>query len=376
MNKKIIALIALISIVIITIFLIKIKPTPENKVSLEQKIGEMLILGFRGTEVDESSKIIQDINKYKVGGVILFDYDVPSKSFPRNIESFKQTKKLIADIKDLTNKNLFIALDAEGGYVNRLKPKYGFKEIKSAQKMGEGNFQKTFEEASRLGEELNTLGFNLNFAPSVDINSNPDNPVIGYLERSFSSNPKKVTEHAEAFIDAMHKYNVITAVKHFPGHGSSKNDSHLGLTDITETYDKESELAPYKNLIFKNKLDMIMTAHVMNRNIDDENPATLSPIFLQNILKNELKYKGIIVSDDMQMGAIADHFGFEDAILKSINAGCDLLIFSNNNREYVENITEKVVNVIKKAVEDGQIQEQRINEAYNKIKKIKQNYSL
>ena len=379
-QKHIIIPIIILGIVLISlIFFLKTKPEINQKkeVSLDEKIGEMLILGFRGTEVNESSKIIQDINQYHLGGVVLFDYDLPSESFPRNIENFEQTKKLIDDIKNLTNPHLFIAVDAEGGHVNRLKPKYGFKEIESAQKMGEKEVLNTFEEASKLGEELNLLGFNLNFAPVVDVNVNSDNPIIGYFERSFSEDPQKVSKHADAFIDGMHKYNIITTIKHFPGHGSSKDDSHLGLTDITQTYNKEVELYPYKNLIEKDKVDIIMTAHIMNKNIDSENPATLSPLFLQDILRNELKYKGVIISDDMQMGAIVDNFGFEEAIIKSINAGCDLLGFSNNNNhEYDENIAEKAVNVIKKAVQDGKISEKRINESYNRIKTLKEKYNI
>lgn len=375
--KKIVLIIILIALVSTAIiFISNKKETTFNAVSLDQQIGEMIILGFRGTEVDESSKIISDINGYDIGGIILFDYDVPSKTWGRNIENPKQTKKLIEDIKNLTKKDLFIAVDAEGGCVNRIKSKYGFAQIESAQVMGEDEPGKTFLKASPLGLELDYLGFNLNFAPVVDVNTNPDNPVIGYFERSFSDDPQKVYEHASYFIDAMHEYNIITAIKHFPGHGSSKDDSHLGLVDVTNTYNKEIELLPYKKLIEENKLDMIMTAHVMNQNIDSENPATLSSIFLQNILRNELNYDGIIVSDDMQMGAIVDNFGFEDSIIKAINSGCDLLIFSNNNREYDEDIAKKAIEVIKNAVKENKITEERINDSYNKIRQLKQKYGI
>ncbi|MDD4661683.1 MAG: beta-N-acetylhexosaminidase [Candidatus Pacebacteria bacterium] len=371
MKKQI--FVSLIILIIAFIFIINIKP---KEISLDQKIGEMLILGFRGTEVNSSSKIIKDINDYHLGGVILFDYDVPSKTSGRNIESKEQTKKLISDLKKLTNSNLLVAVDAEGGYVNRLKPKYGFIDIKSALEMGKENPSETFNEASLLGKELKELGFNLNFAPVVDVNINENNPVIGNLERSFSNDPNQVYTHASSFIDAMHEYNIMTAIKHFPGHGSSESDSHLGLTDVTNTYNKEIELLPYKKLIEENNLDMIMTAHIMNRNIDPENPATLSSIFLKDILRNELKYNGVIVSDDMQMGAIVDNFGFEESIIKAINAGCDLLIFSNNNQEYDENIGEKAIKIIKEAIISGQISEERINESYNRIIKLKENYNL
>ena len=375
MNKKIFAIFLGLIILILAIISLLNKEEVQAP-TIDEKIGEMLILGFRGLEVNDSSKIVQDINKYNIGGIIVFDYDVPSKTWSRNIESPEQTKKLVSDIKSLTNENLFIAVDSEGGYVNRLKTRYGFINIESALKMGEGEASETFTQVSQLGAELKDLGFNLNFAPVVDVNINPDNPVIGYLERSFSDDPIKVYEHASSFIDAMHEYNITTAIKHFPGHGSSQDDSHLGLVDVTSTYNKEIELLPYKELIASNKLDMIMTAHVMNTNIDNDNPATLSSIFLQDILRNELGYNGIIVSDDMQMGAIVDNFGQEEAIIKAINAGCDLLIFSNNNKEYDENIAEKAVNIIKKALEENKISEERINESYNRIIELKQKYGI
>ena len=352
------------------------KKTIQRNLTLDQMIGEIIILGFRGTEIDGSSKIVKDINEYNIGGIILFDYDVPSKSSPRNIINPKQTKKLIEDIKSLTRHDLFIAIDAEGGKVNRLKAKYGFMQIDSPQKMGEDEPQNTFIKASPLGLELDYLGINLNFAPVVDVNINKDNPVIGKLERSFSDDPQKVYEHASYFIDAMHEFNVITAIKHFPGHGSSTEDSHLGLVDVTNTYQEEAELFPYKKLIQDNKTDIIMTAHVMNRNIDPDNPATLSSIFLKDILRGKLNYEGIIVSDDMQMGAIVENFGFEEAIIKAINAGCDLLIFSNNSPVYDEDIAQKAVEVIKKAIKDGKIKEETIRNSYNRIKQLKDSFEI
>jgi beta-N-acetylhexosaminidase len=344
--------------------------------TLDQMIGEMIILGFRGTEVDSFSGIVEYINKYNIGGVILFDYDVPSKSFPRNILDPYQTKKLIEDLKKFTRSDLFIAVDAEGGYVNRLKTEYGFVPIKSAQQMGEDDPEDTFLEVSPLAMELDSLGFNLNFAPVVDVNINKKNPVIGNLERSFSDDPVKVYEHAESFIDAMHKYNIITAIKHFPGHGSSTEDSHLGLVDITDTYNQEAELFPYKKLIEYGKADIIMTAHIMNTDIDPDNPATLSSKFLQDLLRDNLNYEGVIVSDDMQMGAIVTNFGFEEAIVKAINAGCDLLIFSNNGSEYDDDIAQKSFGAIKKAVRDGKITPEDINISYTRIKELKERFGI
>ncbi len=348
----------------------------QERPALEQMIGEMIILGFKGTEISSSSKIVEFINKYHIGGVVLFDFDIPSNSFPRNIETPEQTRKLIKDLKELARSDLFIAIDAEGGYVNRLKEEYGFVKIESPQVMGKSDPQNTFLNASLLGIELGDLGFNLNFAPVIDVNINKNNPVIGALERSFSEDPVKVYEHAVRFIDAMNKYNIIAAVKHFPGHGSSTEDSHMGLTDITDTYYEEIELFPYAKLIEDNKTDMIMTAHIMNTDIDPDNPATLSSIFLKGILKGRLKYEGIIVSDDMQMGAITHYFGFEESIIKAINAGCNLLIYSNNNQEYEDDLAQKVVETIRNAVMEGKIDEEEIINSYNKIRKLKEEYNI
>jgi len=379
LNKYLISIFFLMLCAILSfsfIFVSCSKKTIQSDHTLDQMIGEMIILGFRGTEIDASSKIVKDINEYNIGGIILFDYDVPSKSFPRNIINPKQTKKLIEDLKKLTRNDLFIAVDVEGGYVNRLKAKYGFMQIESAQTMGEDDPQNTFIEASPIGIELDYLGINLNFAPVVDVNINKDNPVIGHIERSFSDDPVKVYEHAGYFIDAMHEFDIITAIKHFPGHGSSTEDSHLGLVDITNTYNEEVELLPYKKLIEENKTDIIMTAHIMNRDIDPDNPATLSSIFLKDILRGILKFEGVIVSDDMQMGAIATYFGFEEAIIKAINAGCDLLIFSNNSPVYYDDIAKKAVEVIKKATEEGKISEEGIYNSYNRIKELKEKYKI
>lgn len=337
---------------------------------LKSKIGQMLIIGFRGTEINKDSYIVKTTNDLNLAGIILFDYDAPSKSRPRNITSPEQTKKLIGDLKSFTNDSLFIAVDAEGGLINRLKTNLGFLEIPSAQEMGQKKLEETKQISEILSKQLADLGFNLNFAPVVDVNINPENPVIGGLERSFSESPEIVSEQAEAFIQGQHTNNILTAIKHFPGHGSSQSDSHLGMTDITGTY-KQEELIPYKNLIKENLVDMVMTAHIMNRNIDPDYPATLSPLFLQNILRNELNFQGVIVSDDMQMGAITEHYGFEEALIHSINAGCNLLIISNNGTEYNEQAPYDAVEIIFNAVKSGQISEDKINSSLQKIQDLK-----
>jgi len=192
----------------------------EENNDLKQKIGQMLIVGFRGTEVSEDSEIIKQINEYNLGGVILFDWDVPGQQFPRNITSPEQTKKLVADLKSLTSPFLFVAIDAEGGAVNRLKEKYGFINIPSAEEMGKESPEKVKENALILGEELADLGINIDFAPVVDVNLNPNNPIIGKLGRSFSADPEKVALYASKFIEGLKEKNIIPVIKHFSWPGA------------------------------------------------------------------------------------------------------------------------------------------------------------
>lgn len=343
---------------------------------LKAKIGQMLIVGFRGTKTSDNPAIAGQIKDLNLGGVILFDYDNPSKSSPRNITGPEQVKNLIRDLQSFSKIPLFVSVDAEGGLINRLKEKYGFASFPSAQDLGEKDDPDLTEKtAEELGRELKDAGFNVNFAPDTDVNVNPDNPVIGGLERSFSDNPEKVAEQAIAFINGLHESGIISAIKHFPGHGSSQDDSHLGLVDVTKTY-RQEELIPFKKIIEQNQADMVMTAHIVNTKIDPEYPATLSPLFLQNILRKQLGYKGVIVSDDMQMGAISENYGFEEALVKSINAGCDLLILSNNNSSYDENIAPKAADAIFKAVKEGRISEERIGQSYERIMQLKEKFGI
>ncbi|MBP6884528.1 MAG: glycoside hydrolase family 3 protein, partial [Candidatus Pacebacteria bacterium] len=208
-----------------------------SKPTLEDKVGEMLIVGFRGTGVTKKSPIVSAINDLNLGGVILFDYDMPSKNRKRNIVGRSELKSLISNLERYTNKHLFVSIDLEGGAVNRLKGKYGFKDFPSAESLGrKGNLFTTERIGREIGTQLSEYGFNMDFAPSVDLNVNDDNPIIGAVGRSFSSNPEIVSLHANAFMKGLSSKNIISVIKHFPGHGSSTNDSHLGFVDVTNTY--------------------------------------------------------------------------------------------------------------------------------------------
>lgn len=343
---------------------------------LKERIGQMLIVGFRGTEVSESSYITKAMKDLNLGGVILFDFDVPSKTFPRNILNLEQTKALIKNLKEFSLTPLMISVDAEGGLINRLKPEYDFIPIPSHQELGEkDDLVETKKISSELAKELSELGFNTNFAPVVDVNINPENPVIGGLGRSFSSDSQKVVNHSRVFIEGQHEYNIITAIKHFPGHGSSRKDSHEGMVDITETF-QEEELIPYQELIKEKAVDMVMTAHIINRKIDPEYPATLSPFFIKDILRKQLNFQGLVVSDDMQMGAIIENYGFEEAIIRAVNAGCDLLIISNNGSVYDESAPYQTRDIIFNAVKKGKMPIKRIIESSERIYLLKSKFGV
>lgn len=332
---------------------------------MKERIGQMLMIGFKGREISVDSYITKVIRDVNIGGVILF---------PQNISNHKQLKKLNSDLQHYSSTPLLIAVDAEGGRVNRLKPRKGFLDICSPKELGKiQDYELTEKEALRLSQQLRDLGFNMGLAPVVDVDINPKNPIIGALGRSFSSDPQQVVLHAQTFIKACHQNNIITTAKHFPGHGSSTKDSHLRKVDVTDTY-KEEELIPYKSLQAKGLLDVVMTAHIINRKIDKDYPATLSSVFLQDVLRKQIGFQGVIISDDMGMWAISRHYSFEHAIVRAIDAGCDIILLSR--ARFRKGLVYKAQNIIYQAVKDGRISKQRIIESSDRIYKLKERFNL
>jgi beta-N-acetylhexosaminidase len=291
----------------------------------------MLMVGFRGLKLERDNPIVTDIREGRVGGVVLFDYDVPSKSPVRNIESPKQVKALIKDLRSVAPGPLLVAVDQEGGRVDRLKEKFGFPPSESAKSLGAlDDPAATRKAALTTAETLAEAGFDLNFAPVVDLDVNLANPVIGGLERSFSADPDIVTRHAAEVVKAHRECGVLTCLKHFPGHGSSMADSHLGFTDVTETWSRK-ELTPYARLIDAGLCDSVMMAHIFNAALDPDLPATLSAKVITGLLREGLAYNGTVISDDMQMKAISANYDLEDAVSKAAAAGVDILVFANNS---------------------------------------------
>ncbi len=354
-----------------------LEKTSLSDAQLKKEIGQMIMIGFRGTTASQNSAITKIIKDVGVGGVVLFDYDVYSHSFPRNIVSYQQTRQLITELQRDSAIPLFVAVDVEGGKVNRLKEKYGFLPIVSAAKMGQDRTLQTVNrESEKLAGELKNLGFNVNFAPVVDVNINPRNPVIGALGRSFSADPTEVTNQAKVFIQNHLKDNIITVEKHFPGHGSSVSDSHLGLVDVTNTY-QAKELIPYQKLNQEGLLKAVMVGHIINKKVDKNYPASLSKIFLQDILRKQIGFQGVIISDDMQMAAIQKYYSLNEAVTKAIQAGVDIIsILNNNPNEYDKNIAYKVRDIIFNDVKENKISIKRITESYNRIIKLKKEFQI
>jgi len=343
------------------------KALANDSISLDAMIGQMILTGIGDfSYMPEDAGILEDIRTGKVGGVILFEKNINAER-PK-----KQLKRTIDMLTEATNIPLFISIDEEGGKVNRLKTKYGFPATMQAGELGAiNNTDTTALYANNTASTLSEYGFNVNYAPDVDVAINPDNPVIAKLGRSYSSDPRTVANHAQTVIDVHRKNNVFTVVKHFPGHGSSQNDSHLGVADVSNTW-QFSELMPYKWLIDSGRVDGIMTAHIVNEHLDPSKlPATLSPYIISNILRGVLGYQGVVFTDDMQMHAISKNYGFEESIKMAINAGVDVMLFCNNVPGNERRTPSQIHTIIKNYVTDGEISEARIRESYNRIMLLK-----
>ncbi|MBM3421836.1 MAG: glycoside hydrolase family 3 [Chlorobi bacterium] len=341
--------------------------------SLSIKIGQMLMIGFRGMTVADAPEIVGDIRSRHIGGVVLFDYDVPLKSPTRNIANREQLSKLTTGLQELSEIPLFIAIDQEGGKVNRLKASKGFPASVSAAYLGMlDNPDSTSSAARKTAATMKSMCINMNLAPVLDLNVNPDNPVIGRLGRSYSADPAIVARHAMLTAAAFREEGIIPVFKHFPGHGSSKTDTHKDFTDVTGSW-SEKELEPYRVMTEAGYDDAVMTAHVFNRKLDSRFPATLSKKVLDDRLRQKLGFGGVILSDDMQMQAIAAHYELDEAIRLAVEAGVDILLFGNNTA-YDPDIAEKATSILHRLVKEGTISKTRIDRSYHRIMKLKERF--
>lgn len=317
-------------------------------VDLKTKLYQMFILGLDGGEYENA--LMQGL-----GGVIFFTKDIHSK---------EQFKELINDIKLQSLISPFLSIDQEGGRVERTENIHGGKKYLSAKFAFEKGEKFLLKQTQQIAQELKTFGINLNFAPCIDVNTNPDNPIIG--ERAFSSNPDDVIK-AEKIVSEIYKKNgIIPCVKHFPGHGDANADSHLTLPKIDLTLEqmKQIHIKPFKFAI-KNGAQMVMAAHLHCTCFEKKQiPTSLSKNAL-NYLRKKLSFDGVIISDDMVMKGVAD-FGQAEACMMGIRAGLNMFIYRNSNRETINTI-EKVYNIAKN---DKELQK-NIEASYDKIMNLK-----
>lgn len=332
-----------------------------KKMTLDEKIGQMTIVGLEGYTINEHSK--EMIDKYHAGGFIILG---------ENVKNTNQLLSLLNSLKSNNSKNtipLFLSVDEEGGRVSRMPDE--FEDLPSNQHIGKVNDEEiSYKIGTVIAEEIKSFGFNMNFAPVLDINSNPDNPVIG--ERSFGLDLDIVSRLGIQTMKGIQSENIIPVVKHFPGHGDTSVDSHIDLPIVNNDFHRlESfELVPFVQAI-NNNADAIMIAHVFLPKVDSDNPVTMSKVIITDILRNQLNFNGIIISDDMAMGAIVENYDIGDAAVKAVLAGSDIILVAHT---YENQMT--VISALKKAVEVGKIPEERIEESVYRILKLKQKYKI
>lgn len=340
---------------------------PERLAVLAPQLGQLLLVGFAGAELAPDSRPVRLLCQARIGGVVLF---------ARNIVDAAQLARLTASLREraqtCTGRPLFVAIDAEGGRVMRLGPAAGYTETLSAADLGQANDLAVTElEARRIGARLRQAGINWNLAPVVDVGYNPANPVIVGEGRSYDANPLRVTQHARRFIRGMHDAGILTALKHFPGHGSSFADSHRGFVDVTDTANPDVELLPYRMLIGEGLADSVMTAHVVNRWLDLWHPATLSRPTVTGLLRQKLGYDGLVVSDDLRMGAIERYYGIDDAAVRALAAGVDVLLIANDELPDGRSGSDVVLAAIHAALASGRLDPARVEAALARVASLK-----
>ncbi|KXH86968.1 beta-N-acetylhexosaminidase [Sporosarcina sp. HYO08] len=332
-----------------------------KSISLDEKIGQMIFGGVNGTEMTAETK--NTIKNYHVGGIILFG---------NNIEGKTQTVNFLNGMKTANAENpypLLLGVDEEGGSVTRMPE--GIKSLPSSRSIGAlNNPNVSFNVGTILGKQMKALGFNLDFAPVLDVNSNPNNPVIG--DRSFGDNPNIVTRLGIQTMKGIQNEGVISVIKHFPGHGDTGVDSHLELPKVNKSYKELSklELVPFKKAISEGA-DVSMVAHILLPKIEETYPASMSKQVITGILRDDYNFNGVVITDDLTMGAITDHYNVADAAVQSVKAGADLLLVAHD-----PNLIAKVFDKLKAAVENGEISEDRIDESVERIINLKMKYEL
>jgi beta-N-acetylhexosaminidase len=327
--------------------------------TLKEKIGQMFMVGFAGA--GPTKAVLKLIKEFHLGGVILFS---------RNLNSPTQTAKLCNALQaQSSNMPLLIAIDQEGGRVSRL-PK-GFSIFPGGAKLAASQSPElVYRAAEATAKELRAVGINMNMAPVLDVNTNPDNPVIG--DRAFGASPTLVSTLGLTMIAGFQDNNVIACGKHFPGHGDTGADSHKELPRVAHDLRRlrDVELRPFAHSI-QNGLASIMTAHVLYPALDPDEPATLSARILTGLLRQGLAFKGVVVTDDLEMAAISDRHGAGEAAVKAIGAGADIILFCRDEAKPLA-----AIEAIARAVKQKRISEARIDQSLLRILQLKEKFLL
>jgi beta-N-acetylhexosaminidase len=344
-----------------------VPPDPVRLAGIEAELGALLLVGFHGTDAEGNAELERLFCEIRVGGAVLF---------ARNVVDAEQLARLTKAMSDrswaCTERRLLVAVDAEGGPVMRLSPGAGWTPTLSAEELGDHHdFALTELEARRIGAMLRAAGINWDLAPVVDVGYNPANPVVVGTARSFGANPRLVTEHARAFVRGLRAVGVLTALKHFPGHGSSFGDSHHGFTDVTATAEPALELVPYRALIGEGLADSVMTAHVFNRRLDDTRPATLSRPTITGLLRGELGFGGPVVSDDLRMGAIERQYGIGEAAVMALDAGVDVLLITDDRLPDGRSASQLALDALRTALVRGTLDPARVEAALARVRALR-----
>ncbi len=335
-------------------------------------IGQMIMVGFSGFDLPDNNPLAESLRAGRAGGIILFDRSVRTGG-PKNIESPAQLRMLTARLQRLAPRPLFIAVDQEGGRVQRLKPERGFEGGPAAAALGRGSPENTRLAARRMGLEMAALGINFDFAPVADLNRNPLSPAVGALQRSFGADPHQVATHALAFSDGLAQAGVASCLKHFPGHGSAGADSHAALPDITASW-RQDELVPYREAVERKRPAAVMAGHLFHRGLDALYPASLSVRILAGLLRGKLGFAGVILTDDLQMGAVANAYSVEERVRLAVEAGADIVIFGNNC--HAPDVTaDEIHGILLRLVNRGVISKTRIALSYERISLLKRQFA-
>jgi len=337
---------------------------PAPAPSIDEMAGQMIVVGFSGNDLADASvkKLTDEIASSGIGGVMYLKVNVKSRAA---VEAMN-TAFLAAAPGGLKP---FITLDQEGGMVERLTSAVGFDEVPNAETVAARYSPAEAEPIyETMADAIAAWGFNVNFAPVVDLSVNPNNQVIAKFGRAFSAKPDAVADYAEAVVAAHHKAGIVTALKHFPGHGSSTADSHEGYVDITKTW-KPDELSPYSKMITDGYADFVMVGHLINRNYSPE-PATLAPEWIDGVLRTDLGFTGVVISDDLEMGAIRQHYDLKQTVTRAVRAGIDVLLFSNTAKPRATLPDEIRAILVAEAAADPAFKS-RIEESYKRIVALK-----